>query len=111
MRRKFGQSLRLGVAADGLALLRVGGWPRAGAEVMALQAVEAGAPDALGKGLRALLDACDPRGWPLVRIRSFRRRGVRATVCSSATRPMASCRTSAPMTSSEARPPIRPAMR
>lgn len=65
MRRKFGQSLRLGVAADGLALLRVGGWPRAGAEVLALQAVEAGAPDALGKGLRALLGECDPRGWPL----------------------------------------------
>jgi len=53
------------VAADGLALLRVGGWPRSSAEVLALQAVEAGAPDALGKGLRALLGECDPRGWPL----------------------------------------------
>ncbi len=65
MRRRFGESLRLGVAADGLALLRVSGWPRAGAEVLALQPVEAGAPDALAIGLRALLKELDPRGWPL----------------------------------------------
>ena len=65
MRRRFGQSLRLGVAADGLALLRVSGWPRAGAEVLAQLPVEAGAPDALAKGLRALLGEADPRGWPL----------------------------------------------
>lgn len=65
MRRRFGQSLRLGVAADGLALLRVGGWPRAGAEVLAVQPVEAGAPDALANGLRALLKELDARGWPL----------------------------------------------
>jgi hypothetical protein len=65
MRRKFGQSLRLGVAADGLALLRVSGWPRAGAEVLALQPIEAGAPDALAAGLRALLAESAPRGWPL----------------------------------------------
>ncbi|RLM48481.1 hypothetical protein DVK02_19360, partial [Halobellus sp. Atlit-31R] len=65
MRRRFGQSLRLGVAADGLALLRVSGWPRAGAEVLALQAVEAGAPDALANGLRALFAEVAPRGWPL----------------------------------------------
>ncbi|VXB19767.1 hypothetical protein [Massilia sp. 9I] len=65
MRRKFGQSLRLGVAADGLALLRVSGWPRAGAEVLALQPVEAGAPDALANGLRALWAEVNPRGWPL----------------------------------------------
>lgn len=65
MRRRFGQSLRLGVAADGLALLRVGGWPRAGAEVLATAPVEAGAPDALESGLRALLGEANPRGWPL----------------------------------------------
>lgn len=65
MRRKFGQSLRLGIAADGLALLRVSGWPRAGVEVLALQAVEAGAPDALANGLRALLAQVPARGWPL----------------------------------------------
>jgi hypothetical protein len=65
MRRRFGQSLRLGVAADGLALLRVSGWPRAGAEVLAVQPVEAGAPDALANGLRALLQEADIRGWPL----------------------------------------------
>lgn len=62
---KFGQSLRLGVAADGLALLRVSGWPRPRAEVLAQQPVEAGAPDALAAGLRALLAEADPRGWPL----------------------------------------------
>ena len=65
MRRRFGQSLRLGLAADGLALLRVGGWPRAGAEVLATAPVEAGAPDALENGLRALLGEANPRGWPL----------------------------------------------
>jgi hypothetical protein len=65
MRRRFGQSLRLGVAADGLALLRVGGWPRAGVEVLATAPLEAGAPDALANGLRALLDEANPRGWPL----------------------------------------------
>lgn len=65
MRRRFGQSLRLGVAADGLALLRVSGWPRAGAEVLATLPVEEGAPDALAKGLRALLEEVTPRGWPL----------------------------------------------
>ncbi|KFI05604.1 hypothetical protein [Massilia sp. BSC265] len=65
MRRPFGQSLRLGIAADGLALLRVRGWPRAGVEVLAQPAVEAGAPDALAAGLRALLAEIDPRGWPV----------------------------------------------
>ncbi|RZA29427.1 MAG: hypothetical protein EOP92_37160 [Lysobacteraceae bacterium] len=56
--------MRLGVAADGLALLRVGGWPRAGVEVLRLLPVEAGAPDALAAALRALLNEADPRGWP-----------------------------------------------
>ncbi|MCC2954649.1 hypothetical protein LK542_03350 [Massilia sp. IC2-477] len=62
---RFGQSLRLGVAADGLALLRVSGWPRAGVDVLAERAVEAGAPDALANGLRALLTEVAPRGWPV----------------------------------------------
>ena len=65
MRRRFGESLRLGVAADGLALLRVSGWPRHRAEVLGLQPVEAGAPDALANSLRALLAEASPRGWPL----------------------------------------------
>lgn len=65
MLRRIGHSLRLGIAADGLALLRVAGWPRAGAEVLALQPVEAGAPDALAIGLRALLADGLPRGWPV----------------------------------------------
>ena len=45
--RRPGQSLRLGVAADGLALLRVSGLLAPAAEVMAVQPVESGAPDAL----------------------------------------------------------------
>jgi len=69
MRRKFGQSLRLGLAPDGLALLRVGGWPAAPAVVLAVQPVEPGAPDALEHGLRALLqEAARENGlrrWPL----------------------------------------------
>ena len=69
MRRKYGQSLRLGIAPDGLALLRVGGWPLASSVVLAVQPVEAGAPDALENGLRALLReaALDNglRRWPL----------------------------------------------
>jgi hypothetical protein len=65
MRRRFGQSLRLGLAADGLALLRVGGWPRAGAELLSFVPLEAGAPDALAAGLRALMTETDARGWPL----------------------------------------------
>jgi hypothetical protein len=69
MRRKFGQSLRLGIAPDGLALLRVGGWPTASSVVLAVQPVENGAPDALENGLRALfLAAAQDNGlrrWPL----------------------------------------------
>jgi len=69
MRRKFGQSLRLGIAPDGLALLRVGGWPVASSVVLAVQPVEAGAPDALEHGLRALLrEAAIDNGlrrWPV----------------------------------------------
>jgi len=69
MRRRFGQSLRLGVAPDGLALLRVGGWPSSNAIVLAVQPVEQGAPDALEHGLRALLAGAAQdnglRRWPL----------------------------------------------
>jgi len=65
MRRRFGQSLRLGIALDGLALLRVGGWPKPVAEVLTLQPVETGAPDALENGLRALLRDVQPRRWPV----------------------------------------------
>ncbi|MFC0250872.1 hypothetical protein [Massilia consociata] len=60
---RFGQSLRLGIAADGLALLRVGGWFKPVADVLAVQPVQAGTPDALESGLRALLAQADPRGW------------------------------------------------
>ena len=63
--RRPGQSLRLGIAADGLALLRVGGVLAPGVDVLAVLPVEAGAPDALAVGLRALLIEAAPRGWPL----------------------------------------------
>lgn len=62
MPRRFGQSLRLGIAADGLALLRMSGLVTQSAEVLAVQPVEAGAPDALANGLRALLGEQAPRG-------------------------------------------------
>ena len=59
---RIGQSLRLGVAADGLALLRVSGLLAPAAEVVAVQPVESGAPDALANGLRALLQEAGARG-------------------------------------------------
>lgn len=62
---RFGQSLRLGIAADGLALLRVRGWLKLSCEVLAVQPVEAGAPEALAHGLRALLAQSPGRGWPM----------------------------------------------
>ncbi|NNG23781.1 hypothetical protein [Telluria aromaticivorans] len=63
--QRLGQSLRLGIAADGLALLRVRGLLAASSEVLAVQPVEAGAPDALANGLRALLQEAAPHGWPV----------------------------------------------
>ncbi len=63
--QRIGQSLRLGIAADGLALLRVRGLMRVSGEVLAVQPVEAGAPDALANGLRALMLEAAPRGWPM----------------------------------------------
>jgi hypothetical protein len=69
MQRRPGQALRLGVAADGLALVKTsrlfGGAPL----VLAERPLDLFAPDALACGLRALFaDAAPnvgPRGWPL----------------------------------------------
>jgi hypothetical protein len=57
MRRRFGQALRLGVAHDGIALVRTSRW---GAQV-SLLAEHAGAPDSAA--LEALLG--EHAGWPL----------------------------------------------
>ncbi|MEW7850586.1 hypothetical protein AB2N08_18005 [Massilia aurea] len=61
--RRFGQTLRLGVASDGLALVRVnrlfGGAP----VLLAEQRLDLFAPDALALGLRALFADHAPAGW------------------------------------------------
>lgn len=65
MRRWPGQALRLGVARDGLALVRTGRW-RGAPHTLALARVDhsAGA-DALGPALRELLGGVACAGWPL----------------------------------------------
>lgn len=64
-RRRPGQALRLGVASDGLALVKTsrlfGGAPLAIAE----RRVDLFAPDALAPGLRALFADVVPQGWPV----------------------------------------------
>lgn len=63
--RRPGQALRLGVASDGLALVKTsrlfGGAPLAIAE----HRCDLFAPDALAPALRALLADVSPAGWPL----------------------------------------------
>jgi len=65
MRRRFGQALRLGVGANGVALIKTsrlfGGAPLALSE----RALDLSAPDALAPGLRALFADLPPRGWPV----------------------------------------------
>ena len=63
--RRFGQTLRLGVAADGLALVRTnrlfGGAPM----LLAEQRLDLFAPDALALGLRALFADHPPARWSM----------------------------------------------
>ena len=63
--RRPGQALRLGVASDGLALVKTsrlfGGAPLAIAE----HRCDLFAPDALASALRALFADVSPAGWPL----------------------------------------------
>lgn len=65
MRRRFFQTLRLGIAADGLALVRtnrlLGGAP----VLLAEQRLDLFAPDALALGLRALFADHAPAGWSM----------------------------------------------
>lgn len=63
MRRRPGQVLRLGVAADGVALACHA--RRAPATLLAEQTVDVNTPQALGAAAAALLAAHGGRGWPL----------------------------------------------
>lgn len=62
MRRRYGQQLRLGVAADGLALVQCG---RAGIQVLAQQQLDALTPEALSLALAELFSRHSVKGWPL----------------------------------------------
>ena len=64
MRRRPGQALRIGVAADTLTLVRTARWWGEPATVLAEQHVGAG-PAALAGALAALLDGQGVRGWPV----------------------------------------------
>lgn len=66
MPRLPGQSLRLGLGHDSLALVRVGRVFGRGATVLAeARLADAGDPQALRQGLRALLAEAQVAGWPL----------------------------------------------
>lgn len=66
MRRRFGQTLRIGVSRHAVSLLRCGGW-RGGTVALAEQAVVPGGDgfDAHGPALRALLADSGHAGWPV----------------------------------------------
>ncbi|MFC0169608.1 hypothetical protein ACFFKC_16100 [Pseudoduganella danionis] len=68
MRRAWGQSLRIGVAAQGVSLLRESRWRKAGVEVLAQHVCSAAVAhpyDGLAQGLRALLGGHQLAGWPV----------------------------------------------
>jgi hypothetical protein len=66
MRRRLAQALRLGVAADGLALVKVSRWHDRKLAVLAEQRLDpADGDEALARGLRRLLADAPPAGWPL----------------------------------------------
>ena len=67
MRRRFGQSLRIGLAAHGVALVRTG--RMFGSEPLALaeRHGELSAPDGIVNALRAVFaDDLAPAGWPVL---------------------------------------------
>lgn len=65
MRRRFGQTLRIGVAPAGVTLLAVRRWGRAAPETLGeLRLENRSHPDALAGALRALLSAAGCSGWP-----------------------------------------------
>ena len=68
MRRPFGQALRLGVAADGVALVRAARWRRATPELVATSAFGADGADTLAATADAIaqvLGQGEYTGWPL----------------------------------------------
>lgn len=66
MRRKPGQTLRLGVGVDSLALLTTGGWFDRSVTLLAEVRLDPmGGEAALGQGLRRLLAELPVAGWPL----------------------------------------------
>lgn len=68
MRKRFGQALRIGVSAHGLALVKTSRWQGAPLEVLAEhQFGGAGLPgfEAIGAGVRQLLGEAGGAGWPL----------------------------------------------
>lgn len=64
MRKRFGQTLRIGVAADALALAVTRRWGGKGAEIVAELPLAAGSADAIGAGLHQLLADAGCAHWP-----------------------------------------------
>jgi len=68
MRRVWGQSLRIGVAAHGVSLLQESRWRKAGVAVLAEHRCSDSAEhpyDAIAQALRALLGELQVAGWPV----------------------------------------------
>jgi hypothetical protein len=65
IRPLLGQSLRLGVAPDGLALVRTSIWPHERARLLGQVRFAAMGIDAIGRELEALLAEHRSAGWPL----------------------------------------------
>lgn len=65
MRKRFGQSLRLGVSPWDVALIKAARWGRARAEVLAEVAVGGTGVDAIGSAVRQLLADAGAAGWPV----------------------------------------------
>jgi hypothetical protein len=65
MRRGFGQSLRLGLAPDGLALVKASRWRPGAIEVLAERPLADAAGPGLAQALAALFGEFSPAGWPV----------------------------------------------
>jgi hypothetical protein len=66
MRKGFAQALRLGVGTHGLALVKSSRWSGKGLSVLAEQRLDpADGDQALARGLRHLVAAAPPAGWPV----------------------------------------------
>jgi len=65
MRRRLGQSLRIGIAANGLSLVKIGRLFGSAPLALAEQPLDLFAPDALAPGLRMLFSDLPLAGWPV----------------------------------------------